>query len=619
MEPMNRRSRMRQFSNLAGYIGGRSSMQTNVAFFCGLQILNLFFGVVAVRYFLARQVAATASTVLAPMLVQLGSRNGAAGGGGAGISGGGWGGQGELMSDTNHHPTWSGSGSSGAWSPTVEATASTFPRPITLPPEQRRKGLLLYVLQPDTAPELREGLAEVIARYSERFVPPTGEGAGTAMPITFHRYSSSTAGDRGGSSGGEDFEKDNTDASGGSSRGGGDRQHRNQHHRGGGRKVKCVVDSTGALRVYFSHRADAFRALGRLMVAAHNAPFGTKPGAQAALASGMQFEETPWLEFMGVQLDCSRGGVPHVAALQDWAVQLSLYGFNALLLYMEDVYEVQGETFFGYMRGRYSKAELAQVGRVAAAVGVEVIPAIQALGHLEQILHWPANDKYRDTPNVLLVGEEDGHDLLERMMAAATEPLGARRIHLGLDETFGLGQGRYREKRCGTKKKIGCGPTPEASLIYEEHVQRVLDIARGLGLRPAIYTDMIFRFGGGGAGTAGGDGKGDGEAAYRDPSVLLKPDTIARVNAALGEEGLDLVYWDYSSSNKDEYIAQLQRHEPLVSGNNTADGQRGLMMSLGLWTWNRFWAALHWAMATMEAGVAAAQEAGVPGIYVTAW
>jgi hypothetical protein len=125
--------------------------------------------------------------------------------------------------------------------------------------------------------------------------------------------------------------------------GGGDgdeNENGNQHESRGKRAVKCVVDSTGALRVYFSHRADAFRALGRLMIAAHNAPFGAKPGAQAALAAGMQFEETPWLELMGVQLDCSRGGVPHVAALQDWAVQLSLYGFNALLMYMEDVYEV---------------------------------------------------------------------------------------------------------------------------------------------------------------------------------------------------------------------------------------------------------------------------------------
>jgi len=532
------------------------------------------------------------------VVVQLGSR--AVGGGGAGVSGGGWGG-GEELSDTDYRSLRASRYSATSWTPTAEATASTFPRPAV--PD--RKCLLLYILQPDAAPELREGLAEVIARYSQRFVPDAGEGAGIALRVTFHRFSSDRHGETDGGNG------HNEGRHGFESRG-----HRD-------RKVKCVVDSTGTLQVYFSRRADAFRGLGRLMVAAHNAPFGAKPGAQAALAAGMQFEETPWLEVMGVQLDCSRGGVPHVAALQDWAVQLSLYGFNALLLYMEDVYEVQGETFFGYMRGRYNKAELEQVGRVATAVGVEVIPAIQSLGHLEQVLHWPANAKYRDTPNVLLAGEEDGHELLERMMAAATEPFGARRIHLGLDEAFGLGQGRYREKRCGTRKKNGvgaeCGPTPEAALIYEEHVRRVLDTARGLGLRPAMYTDMIFRFGSGGAGTAGGDGKGDGEAAYRDPGMTLKLETVARINAALGEEGLDLVYWDYSSSSKDHYLAQLRKHQPLVSGNNTADGRRGLMISLGLWTWNRFWAALHWAMATMEAGVMAAHEAGVHGIYVTAW
>ena len=51
-------------------------------------------------------------------------------------------------------------------------------------------------------------------------------------------------------------------------------------------------------------------------------------------------------------------------------------------------------------------------------------------------------------------------------------------------------------------------------------MQRVLDTARGLGLRPAIYTDMMFRFGVGGAGTSGGDGKGDGEGAYRDPDAV---------------------------------------------------------------------------------------------------
>ena len=91
--------------------------------------------------------------------------------------------------------------------------------------------------------------AEVIARYADRFVPVSGEGAGTALPVTFHRFSK-TGGMGGDGDGDNGRDGDN----------GGDESSR------GKRRLKCVVDSTGALRVYFAHRADAFRALGRLMV-----------------------------------------------------------------------------------------------------------------------------------------------------------------------------------------------------------------------------------------------------------------------------------------------------------------------------------------------------------------
>ena len=49
---------------------------------------------------------------------------------------------------------------------------------------------------------------------------------------------------------------------------------------------------------------------------------------------------------------------------------------------------------------------------------------------------------------VLLAEEEAVYELLERMMVAVTEPLHAHRIHLGLDETFGLGQVRKQFLVC---------------------------------------------------------------------------------------------------------------------------------------------------------------------------
>ena len=66
-----------------------------------------------------------------------------------------------------------------------------------------------------------------------------------------------------------------------------------------------------------------------------------------------------------------------------------------------------GEPFFGYLRGRYSVMEMAAIAEHARDLGVELIPAIQVLGHLEQLLHWPAFSHVRDTPSVLLAADDD--------------------------------------------------------------------------------------------------------------------------------------------------------------------------------------------------------------------
>ncbi len=67
----------------------------------------------------------------------------------------------------------------------------------------------------------------------------------------------------------------------------------------------------------------------------------------------------------------------------------------------------------------------------AHALGIEMIPCIQTLGHLEQILQWPAYAEYRDTAGILLAGEDKTYALLEKMIAAASAPFRSKRIHVG--------------------------------------------------------------------------------------------------------------------------------------------------------------------------------------------
>ena len=63
-------------------------------------------------------------------------------------------------------------------------------------------------------------------------------------------------------------------------------------------------------------------------------------------------------ETLGIMLDMSRNAVMSLEGLRDYLKILAKMGYNQLLLYTEDTYEVEDAPFFGYMRGRYTVEEM---------------------------------------------------------------------------------------------------------------------------------------------------------------------------------------------------------------------------------------------------------------------
>ena len=63
-------------------------------------------------------------------------------------------------------------------------------------------------------------------------------------------------------------------------------------------------------------------------------------------------------ERLGLMLDMSRNSVMNVPALKEYISLLAEMGYNALMLYTEDTYEIPGEPYFGHFRGRYSLQEM---------------------------------------------------------------------------------------------------------------------------------------------------------------------------------------------------------------------------------------------------------------------
>ena len=60
-------------------------------------------------------------------------------------------------------------------------------------------------------------------------------------------------------------------------------------------------------------------------------------------------------------IDCSRNAVLKVETVKKLIRNLSMLGYNCMMLYTEDTYEVEGEPVFGYLRGRFTQAEMKEI------------------------------------------------------------------------------------------------------------------------------------------------------------------------------------------------------------------------------------------------------------------
>ena len=81
----------------------------------------------------------------------------------------------------------------------------------------------------------------------------------------------------------------------------------------------------------------------------------------------------------GLMMDMSRNSVMNMPSLKKLIPALADMGYNFIMLYTEDTYEIPEEPYFGHFRGRYTQAELKDFVAFCEGYGVEVIPCIQTL------------------------------------------------------------------------------------------------------------------------------------------------------------------------------------------------------------------------------------------------
>jgi hypothetical protein len=292
----------------------------------------------------------------------------------------------------------------------------------------------------------------------------------------------------------------------------------------------------------------------------------------------MEEKETPLK--LSVMIDCSRNSVMTVGALKKLINVLSRVGYSAVQLYCEDTYEVGGEPYFGYLRGRYSKAELKELDAYALKAGMELVPCVQTLAHLNALKRWPEYAPLFDCDDILLAGDERVYRLIERIFDTLAECFTSRSVNIGMDEAHMLGLGKYLDGH-GYENRFD---------IMLKHLGRVNEIANKRGFSCMMWSDMFFRLAQGGDYYAGGGI--DGEIRRKIPP------------------NVKLIYWDYYADKESDYDGMIKAHLQFDSPTVFAGGA---------WTWAGLAPLNGVSIKRTDAAFAACRKNGIGEAILTMW
>lgn len=335
--------------------------------------------------------------------------------------------------------------------------------------------------------------------------------------------------------------------------------------------------SDGELHIVYGTKPDLCRAL---LAAAGSAAAGIAvAGSAAAGSTAAEGKGERWLSEIGYMADCSRNAVARVDTLKKLVRQAALMGYHFIGLYLEDTLAIPEEPYFGYMRGAYTKEEIAEVVRYAELFGVEIRPYVETLAHLNQITRYEHYQKFIDTDDILLAGDERTYAFLDHYLKAVSDAFPSRRVNLGMDEAHMVGLGKYLDAH-GYQNRVE---------IIQKHLERVMEICRKYGLQPQMWSDMFFRLAFGG-------------------EYYIKDKPMAD-NVKI-PEGLELVYWDYYSADEEHYDDMLRQHRKMTDKVSFAGG---------VWKWIGFAPHNRYSAVIGKAALSSCRRNGITSVVMTGW
>jgi len=195
----------------------------------------------------------------------------------------------------------------------------------------------------------------------------------------------------------------------------------------------------------------------------------------------------PVTPIRGVHLDL-KGVPPTPSRLLELLRIFAAARYNAVLVEWEDAFPWTVDERFRSPTA-YSSAVIRQFCSAAADLGIEVIPLVQCLGHMETPLNISGYENLRELPHdafVLHPLAPGARELVQSMVDDVLRLMPATRfLHLGGDEAWSLGQNPATADAIARNGKAA---------LYLQHVGPILDTLISRGIRPILWHDMMIEW-----------------------------------------------------------------------------------------------------------------------------
>lgn len=225
--------------------------------------------------------------------------------------------------------------------------------------------------------------------------------------------------------------------------------------------------------------------------------FHDVPGLRAAMATLRQLVREygrrlpcvnirDWPDFprRGVMLDVSRGRVPNLKSLLDFAERLADFKINELQLYTEHTFAYRKYKSVWNGWGALTPQEMRRLDARCRELGIDLVPNQNSFGHLRYFLEHPrvkqlaeVSEPYEDAsgefvrrPSTLAPNHPGTIPFLRGLYDAFLPNFSSRFFNVGCDETWDLGRGQSKTL-CRDKGK-GAVYLDFLNRVHKEVLQR---------------------------------------------------------------------------------------------------------------------------------------------------